>query len=80
MARTLKKYETELLVDGNQSEFAHLVLEFHEGICKEAGFTFEKACNYRPYTDFVDGIFTLYGDNGVKYFFDTEMNFRGTKF
>jgi hypothetical protein len=68
-----------MLVEGNTYEFAHLVLELHEDICKEANFTFDDVVNYyRSRTDFNDGVFTLYGNN-VKYFFDCEMNFRGTK-
>lgn len=79
--RNLKKYEKEMLVEGNTYTFAHLALELHEKICLEAGFDFNDAVNrYRARTDFNDGIYTLYGNNGIKYFFDTEMNFRGTKF
>ena len=79
--RDLKKYEENLLAEGNTYSFAHLVLEFHEDICKEANFTFNDAVNcYRSRCDFNDGIYTLYGNNNVKYFFDCEMNFRGTKF
>lgn len=78
--RTLKNFEKNLLTEGNTYSFAHLVLELHADICKEAGFTFKDAVNsYRAYTDFNDSIYTLYGKNGVKYFFDCEMNFRGTK-
>lgn len=79
--RNLKNFEKDLLVEGNTYSFAHLVLELHEDICKEAEFDFADAVNrYRARTDFNDGIYTLYGNNGVKYFFDCEMNFRGTKF
>lgn len=79
--RTLKKYEREMLVEGNKYAFSHLALELHADICKEAEFTFSDAVNsYKMRTDFNDGIYTLYGKNGVKYFFDAEMNFRGTKF
>lgn len=79
--RKLKSFEKELLQDGNTYSFAYLALEFHKDLCKEAGFTFEDAVNrYRTRIDYNDGIYTLWGKNGVKYFFDTEMNFRGTKF
>lgn len=79
--RKLKKYEIEMQVEGNTYNFAHLVLEFHADICAEANFDFNDAVNhYRSRVDFNDGIYTLWGKNGVKYFFDTEMNFRGTKF
>lgn len=79
--RNLKSFEKDLLLDGNTYSFAHLVLELHEDICEEADFTFNDAVNrYRARTDFNDGIYTLYGKNDVKYFFDCEMNFRGTKF
>lgn len=79
--RKLKKYETELLLEGNTYSFAHLVLELHSDICAEAGFTFHDAVNcYRSRIDFNDGIYTLWGENGVKYFFDCTMQFRGTKF
>lgn len=78
--RELKNYEKNMLQGGNAYEFAHLVLELHENICKEAEFTFDDVVNhYKSRTDFNDGIFTLYGNNGIKYFFDTEMRFRGTK-
>lgn len=78
--RALKKYEKELLVEGNTYSFAHLALELHANICEEAGFDFSDAVNnYRARTDFSDGIYTLWGKNCTKYFFDTEMNFRGTK-
>ncbi len=79
--RNLKKYEKELLVEGNTYTFAHLALELYPEICSEAAFDFSDAVNrYRARTDFNDGIYTLWGNNGVKYFFDAEMNFRGTKF
>lgn len=79
--RNLKRYEKELLAEGNTNEFAHLALELYTGICNEAGFTFSDAVNsYRSRTEYNDGIYTLRGNNGVKYFFDCEMNFRGTKF
>lgn len=79
--RKLEAFEKKLLVGGNTCEFAHLVLELHEDICEEAGFDFDDVVNrYRARTDFNGGIYTLYGNNGVKYFFDCEMNFRGTKF
>lgn len=69
------------MTEGNTCIFAHLVLEFYEDICKEAEFTFDDMVNdYRARTAYDDGIFTLYGADGVKYFFDSEMNFRGTKF
>ncbi|MCD7805164.1 MAG: hypothetical protein LUH03_08470 [Oscillospiraceae bacterium] len=79
--RTLKGYEKEMLLNGNTYSFAHLALQWHEDICKEAEFTFADAVNrYRARIDFNDGIYTLWGKNGVKYFFDCEMNFRGAKF
>ena len=79
--RALKKYEKELLVAGNTYNFAHLAIELHADICEEAEFTFNDAINYyKARTDFSDGIYTLWGKNGVKYFFDLEMNFKGTKF
>ncbi len=79
--RNLKKYEKEMLLDGNTYNFAHLVLELHEAICKEANFSFSDAVNhYRSRIDYNNGIYTLYGNNDVKYFFDTKMNFKGTKF
>jgi hypothetical protein len=78
--RNLKNYEKEMLNEGNTYTFAHLVLELHDEICKETEFTFHDAVNnYKARTDFNEGIYTLYGKNGVKYFFDCEMNFRGTK-
>lgn len=43
--RALKKYEKEMLVEGNTYNLAHLVLEFHSDICKEAGFDFSDAVN-----------------------------------
>lgn len=79
--RTLKACEKKLLESGNTYSFAHLALELHEDICKKAEFTFNDAVNkYRARTDYSDGIYTLWGNDGAKYFFDTEMNFRGTKF
>ncbi len=79
--RELKKYEEKMMVEGNTNNFAMLVLEFHKDICKEAGFTFADAVNYyKSRTDFNDGIYTLWGNNGIKYLFDCKMNFRGTKF
>lgn len=79
--RNLKKYEKEMLTEGNTYTFAHLALELHPEICAEAEFDFSDAVNrYKARTDFNDGIYTLWGNNGVKYFFDAEMNFRGTKF
>lgn len=79
--RELKKYEEKMLVEGNTYNFAHLVLELHSDICSEAEFTFHDAVNfYKARTDFSDGIYILLGKNNVKYFFDSEMNFGGTKF
>ena len=79
--RALKNFEKNLLESGNTYSFAHLVLELHEDICKEAEFTFDDAVNrYKARTDYADGTYILWGNNGVKYFFDTEMNFRGAKF
>lgn len=77
----LKGYEREMLNDGNTYTFAHLALQLHKDICEKAEFNFNDAVNnYKARTDFNNGIYTLYGNNGVKYFFDNEMNFRGTKF
>lgn len=79
--RKLRKFERELLAEGNTYSFARLVFELHEDICKEADFTFQDVCaDYRARTECNGDIFTLWGKNGVKYFFDTEMNFRGTAF
>lgn len=82
--RNLKKWESEMLAEGNTYTFAHLVLELHPEICVEAGFDFSDAVNrYRSRIDFNDGIYALWSATNArgveKYFFDCEMNFRGTK-
>lgn len=79
----LKDYNREMLHEGNRSVFAHEVLEAYPEICKEAGWDFKAACNYRGRVDFnddIEQIFTLWGKNGVKYFFNSDLQFRGTKF
>ena len=76
----ITKAEKNLLAEGNTYSFGHLILKCHEEICKEADFTYIDAVNHcRSRIDFNDGIYTLWGNNDVKYFFDCEMNFRGTK-
>ena len=82
--RELKAYESELLQEGNTYSFARLVLELHPEICEEAEFTFADAVNrYQVRTEFcndIEAIYTLRGQNGIKYFFDSKMQFRGVKF
>lgn len=78
--RSLNRFEKELLLGGNCYSFAHLVLELYANICEDASFDFSDAVNrYKACTDFNDGVYTLRGKNGVKYFFDCDMQFRGTK-
>lgn len=82
--RNLEKWEREMMNEGNTYTFAHLVLELHPEICEEAGFDFSDAVNrYRSRTEYNDGIYTLWSNTNArgikKYFFDCEMNFRGTK-
>lgn len=82
--KNIEKYELEMLAEGNTYTFARLVLDLHPEICEEAGFDFGDAVNrYRTRTEYNDGIFTLWSNTNArgikKYFFDAEMNFRGTK-
>lgn len=79
-----KSYELALLRQGNTYTFADLVLKMHPDLCREAGFDFNDVVNhYKSRVDFCDDpiepIFTLWGNNGVKYFFNCDMKFRGTK-
>ena len=76
----LRDSKQKLLRSGNLYTFACIVLNMYEDICKEAEFDLHDAeNNYRSRIDFNDGIYTLWGKNGVKYFFDCSMQFRGTK-
>lgn len=82
--RNLAKWERETLIKGNTYTFANLVLELHPEICEEAAFDFSDAVNrYRARIEYNDGIFSLWSNTNThgikKYFFDAEMNFRGTK-
>lgn len=82
--RNLEKWEREMLNEGNTYTFARLVIDLHPEICEEAGFDFGDAVNrYRSRTEYNDGIYILWSNTNAhgikKYFFDCEMNFRGTK-
>ena len=80
MKRALKDFEKELLKAGNCYLFAQLYLEFYPKEAEKMGIDINKIQNcYKSIFSFDDGIFTLWGDDGVKYFFDAEMNFRGSK-
>ena len=82
--RNLEKWERKMLTKGNTYSFAHLVLELYPEICAEAAFDFGDVVNhYRSRTEYNEGIYTLWSKTNAhgikKYFFDAEMNFRGTK-
>lgn len=76
----LEKKQKELLEMGNLYTFATALIELYPDIAEKNGFGMEEAENYYElYAEFNDGIFTFRG-KCCKYFFDTEMWFRGTKF
>lgn len=78
--KELKKYELELLAEGNTYEFSHQVLKRYPDVCERAGFTFGDAVNsYKARTDFSEGIFILWAQDGTKFLFDSKMNFVGAK-
>lgn len=78
--REISNGEKKGLKEGNKYSFAHLLLKVYPKFSNEMGFDFDKAVNsYKLYIDYDNGIFTFTANNGNKYFFDTEMKFRGEK-
>ena len=80
MKRKLKDFEKELLTSGNCYAFGLLLLEFYPKESERIGIDARKVQNrYQAIFDFNDGIYTVWGNDDVKYFFDVEMNCKGSK-
>lgn len=78
--RTLKGYEIKLLEEGNTYTFAHLLLELYPDECKDEGIDFRAVVNnYKAFSDFNNGVYTIYRKNGGKIFFNTAMQICGAK-